>query len=428
MSSLNRKIQPDYCFMNFDEIKQPEKIIISGEIPLYVINAGTEDIVKLQIIFDAGSKSDSHNLTAVFTNLMLCEGTKNRDSKTIAEELDYYGAYLQNNCSRDFADITLFTLGKYFAKTFEIITDMLNNPSFPADEFSTVLNNKKQKFIVDEDKVRIKAAKKFSEVIFGSGHVYGRNARISCFGSLGLQQLKGFFKRLYSKNNCRMIISGNITADIISIIENNFFLAESESVREEGGLYEKSQGCSEKKHFIPKDGVSQSAIRIGKTVVNKNHPDYPYLQIVNTVLGGYFGSRLMANLREDKGYTYGIGSAVVSHLHEGYFTVAGEVGAINTVDSAREIYYEIERLQNEIMPLEELDRVKNYMLGEYIRLFDGPLAVSETFRAVVDYGLDMSYYTTFRDVINNITPEQVRDFACKYLDVSSLYEVISGKC
>lgn len=426
MNNIERSKMPGFKLIEKINIQKRVQYNLHGSIPVFVVNAGTEDIVRLEIVFDAGAKYTDHPLVASFTNLMINEGTKNRSSKELAELFDFYGAYVHLNSDRDFAEVTLYTLTKHLEKTLELLSDILTNPVFPNEELSVLLDNKKQKFLIDEQKVKTLAAKKFNEVVFGKETVYGRNASINDFDSLSVQQLKDYHARLYNSNNCRVIISGKINDEVLTVLEKSLHFnkpSQTEKGFEFNGLYSDEV----KKHYVEKHDAVQTAIRIGKPMVNKYHPDYPGLQILNTVLGGYFGSRLMMNLREDKGFTYGIGSVTASLKHTGYFTTVCEVGAESTKEAVEQIYIEILRLINEPIEDDELSRVRNYMMGEFVRLFDGPFAQAEAIRSVIDFGLDETYYDRYLKVLREITPDELKRLAKEYLDPESMYEIIAGK-
>jgi zinc protease len=427
MKSIDRSKTPDFSLIEKINIKKPLIKKLHNDIPLYILNAGNEDVLRLEVVFEAGAKYADYPLVASFTNMMMMEGTKNRNSKEIAEQLDFYGAYLHLNADRDFGEATLFTLTKHFEKTLEILIDILRNPTFPGEELSVLIDNKRQKFQIDEQKVKTLAAKKFNKVVFGKDNIYGRNTTISDFDSLTVQQLKHFHSRLYHSKNCKVIISGKINDEVLTILENYFQLNQAPKDFISDHKFSGLSSSDERKHYIEKPDAVQTAIRIGKPMINKHHKDYPGLQILNTILGGYFGSRLMMNLREEKGYTYGVGSVVASLKHSGYFTTVCEVGADATNDAVKEIYYEISRLINEPIDNEELSRVRNYMLGDFVRLFDGPFAQAEAIRSVIDFDMDESYYEKYLQTLREITPSELQELAVKYFQPDSMYEIVAGK-
>ena len=426
MKIINRNIAPAFKLIEKININKPKIIKLHRSIPVYVLNAGTEDVIRMEVVFNAGSKFSNFPLVATITNLMLNEGTKTRSSKVLAEQLDYYGAYLNLDSNRDFAETTLYTLEKHFEKTLDLFTDILVNSSFPDEELSVLLENKKQKFKIDEQKVKTLAIKKFNEVIFGKEHFYGRNVQLLDYDLITVQQLKDFYKRLYNKNNCKVIISGKITDEVLKRLENYFNVNDFDNLNN-SFIPQNITSSTDKKHFVEKAGAVQSSIRIGKPLINKHHKDYAGLQIINTILGGYFGSRLMSNLREDKGYTYGVGSIVASLVGTGYFSVVCEVGVNTTKSAIGEIYKEIERLIDKQVSNNELKRVRNYMLGEFVRLFDGPFAQAEALRSVIDFNLDEKYYENYLYILRNITTSEIQQLATKYLQPETMFEVVAGK-
>ena len=179
--------------------------------------------------------------------------------------------------------------------------------------------------------------------------------------------------------------------------------------------------------FVEKENVTQSAIRLGKIIINKTHPDYHKLNVVNTILGGYFGSRLMKTIREKKGYTYGISSVLVSLKHAGYFVILSEVGTNVAKNTIADVITEIKKLRLEKISQQELDLVKNYMLGDLLRSFDGPFEISASFINIIDLGLDTNYYDKAIDAIRTITPDEIILIANKYLQEDILIKTIAGK-
>jgi predicted Zn-dependent peptidase len=222
------------------------------------------------------------------------------------------------------------------------------------------------------------------------------------------------------------MVSGKVTDNTLQLIEKHFGCIPPAAQIDAGSIHHKPL-TQTGKFLIEKQDALQSAIRIGKMLFNKSHSDYIGMLVLNTVFGGYFGSRLMSNIREDKGYTYGIGSAVVSFLHAGYFTISSEVGTEVTQSAIKEIYYELERIQSELISNSELTRVRNYMLGAFLRSIDGPFALADRFKAIYFYGLDYEYYDRYIETIKTITPAELRNLANKYLRKDEMIELVVGK-
>ena len=178
---------------------------------------------------------------------------------------------------------------------------------------------------------------------------------------------------------------------------------------------------------IEKKGAVQNAIRMGKRVFNRNHPDYPKMTILNTILGGYFGSRLMSNIREDKGYTYGIGSGLVSLQLDGYFYIATEVGADVCQAAINEINKELTVLCETEVGSDELNLVKNYLFGAFQRSIDGPFALADRFKTLLLSGLSFDYYYKYLETVKNVSGKELLEMAQRHLPPSQMTLITVGK-
>ncbi|MGD0712047.1 MAG: insulinase family protein, partial [Bacteroidales bacterium] len=236
-------------------------------------------------------------------------------------------------------------------------------------------------------------------------------------------------KKNYHAGKLRIIVSGKVNKNSIRLI-NTYF---GNSVPLQPGKAEKERvpsisGSKSKITFFPQKNVLQSGIRIGKILFTKKDPDYFGMLVLNMILGGYFGSRLIKNIREDKGYTYGIGSGIMSMKNAGYFYITSEVGADVRKQAIREVYKEIGRLRKELVPPEELNLVKNYMTGSFLRSIDGPFALADRFLGIIDYDLDFNkFYNKYIQSIKNITSKQLLELANRHLQEDSFYETVVGK-
>lgn len=428
MQVLDRKVTPEYKIIEqVNIIKATEKRLDNG-IPVYTINAGTQDLVKIELLFNAGMVYQSEALVASSTNSMLNEGTDKYTAAQIADMVDYYGAFLETDCGQDFASVNLYTLNKHLEKVLPVVEDVVKHSVFPDSELSIYLENKKQKFLVNNKKVDSIARKKFKALIFGEKHHYGYNVKLEDYNEIGREHLLYFFNRFYRSGNCRIIVAGKVNSNAIDLLNRHFGGSDWQSQR---GLATPDSSTivseNEKKHLVYKEDAVQSAIRVGKLLFNKTHPDYKAMQVLNTALGGYFGSRLMMNIREDKGYTYGIGSGIVSLQHSGYFFISTEVGVDVCSKALHEIYHEIQRLRKEPIGAEEMMLVRNYLLGAFLRSVDGPFALAEKFKSVMEYGLDYDYFEQFLHTVKTITPAELQDLAKKHLDPDDMIELVVGK-
>lgn len=424
MNNLQR-IQPPVFPVEKVFIPEAISFRLNNGIPVYLIEAGTEDIMRLEFTFMAGQVKEYLPLLASTTNMMLSEGSQNYSSEELNRLLDYYGAFLNLTAEKDRAGIVVFFLSKHIEKVLELSREILFRPVFPEAELNSLMKKRLRWYMVKREKVQNLAIDQFFESAFGKHHPYGHQVVEQDFDRMNPALLTDFHSKYYTPDNMAVIISGKIhkeTSELLNyyfgdITSKKIYTEDSENIL---------KGEKIKKVHINKPGTVQSAIRIGSPTINKRHPDYPGLKILDSVLGGYFGSRLMKNIREEKGYTYGIGSAVSSLDLTGYKVISTEVSHNNCQKTIDEIYREIRLLQSVPVKKEEMAVVRNYMSGEMVRMFDGPFALAESFKSVWEFGLDNSYYYRLADKIKTIDPDEIIDLARTYYNIDELYEVTVG--
>ena len=422
---LKRKIQPEIRPVELKSIPETELFYLKNGVPLYIIDAGAEDLMRVEFIFNAGQVKEEFPLVASTTNTMFLEGSSNYTAKEINNAFDFFGAFISPFSQKDSSGVTIFFLNKHIEKILELCYEILFRPAFPEDELDNLQKKRLQTYLMNRQKVQNLATDKFFELVFGSVHPYGRQVLAADFENVTTKMLMNFHTDHYAHSGMSVIISGHIHSEIKAIFDHYFGERDFKS---RIPVIKEVQFNSSKirKEFIEKNDAVQSAIRLGSVTINKKHRDYPGLLILDTILGGYFGSRLMKNIREDKGYTYGINSSVMSLYQSGYKVIATEVGKKYTRKTLDEIYKEIRLLQTRSVELKELEVVRSFMAGEMLRMFDGPFALAESFRAVWEFGLDNNYYYNLAEKIKTIEPDEIINLANTYYNIDDLYEIIAG--
>lgn len=421
----SRSIQPALIPFNVLTTVPVEQKTLSNNIPVFFIEAGTEDVMRIEFVFRAGMEKEFLPLLAATTNMMLTEGSGSYTSEELNRILDFYGVFLNLSIEKDTAGVVIYCLTRHLEKILRLVKEILFNPVFPEKELDNLMKKRFRWFQVTRQKVQNLAIDQFFESVFGSSHPYGRQVKESDFSGIIPSLLKDFHSKYYTPENMSVIAAGKMPQGILELFDSVFGNMESKEIYiEETGNF--LIGDTRKKINIPKAGAIQSAIRIGSATINKRNPDYPGLKILNEILGGYFGSRLMKNIREEKGYTYGIHSSVNSLDLSGFKVISTEVGTANTLKATDEIYKEIRLLQTTPVEKEELRQVKNYMLGDMVRMFDGPFAMAESFKSVWEFNLDITYYQRLTEKINSITPDEIISLANTYYKIEDLYEIVCG--
>ena len=425
---LDRTTPPPIRQLSEFSIIRPERRVMKNGMPLNIIHAGTEEVVRFDLLIGGGQWNQEQPLQAMFTNRMLREGTDSLSSSQIAAQLDYYGAWLELSSSVNYGFITLYSLNKYFERTLAVIAEMVKAPTFPVRELSVVTETNKQQFLVNSTRVEMIARKRLNMALFGPDHPFGRYAVAEDYDRITPEVLRSFYRRYYHSGNCSVYVSGKVTSEIIRCIENNLGCEPWGLVAEKAGTKVLPPvTAKEKRIFIEREDALQSSLKMGCFVMDRQHPDFLKTRIMITLFGGYFGSRLMSNIREDKGYTYGIGAGVVSYPGTGILVISTEAANEYINPIITEVYREMDRLCNELIPSEELEMVKNYMLGDLCRSYEGPFSLSDAWIYMETAGLDERFFIRSLDAIRGITREDIYALAQKYFCKENLIEVIAGK-
>ena len=423
---MDRTLQPSILPIEQIHIPDVEEIIMPNGVPLLYLNIGEENVVRLDVIVQSGNKSASRSLTADFTALMLKEGAENMDSGQIAEKLDYYGAWLQTHVTQQCTYITLYSLTKFFTETLSVLGAIIKNPIFPEKEFETLLQNRKRQFLIDSDKVQYLAARGIAQAIFGRNHPYGRKINKEDFDTLSTFDLRKRYDEYFRSGNVKVSLFGNITEEMLKQVETCFGSSVwGKQIKNPEKAFA-FQPEKEKRITIPKPDAVQCGICVGKQIITRKHPDFHALYVLNALFGGYFGSRLMSNIREDKGYTYGIHSFITSYRDAGYLNISTQTGTEYSEAVIKEIYTETDKLRETLISVKELQTVRNYILGELARKFDDPFSQAEIYLNLTEFGLDKNFYKQRIDTIRNVTSETLRDLAQRYFTKDDFHEVIAG--
>jgi predicted Zn-dependent peptidase len=421
---LDRITQPSIPAPENIYIPEPEIFSLQNGTPIYSINQGTQEVIKIELVFNAGIKSTMTPLLAHATNELIDEGTKTHTSAEIAEMLDNYGAYLQTEVANDSATVTLFTLGKFLNQTLPVLKEIILEPLFSVEEIQTFAAQGKQRMSINLGKVDYLARRNFLNSLYSNNHPLGIIANIEDFDNISQEMLISFYHENYLKGLQAVIIAGSFNLEQQNLIIetlNNINISKSNlDIKNNISIPEPS------KKYIEKNDSVQSAIRIGKRLFNRHHEDYFEFTILNTVLGGYFGSRLMSNIREDKGYTYGIGSGLMTDKSDGYFYIATEVGTSVKKEAVKEIYHEIEHLCIKKIEENELMLVKNYLFGSFQRSIDGVFSLADRHKILLLNNLTTNHLHKYLETLKSVTPERLQSLAQKHLFEITLTEVIAG--
>ncbi len=423
------------------ELPQVEKVVLANGLPVYLIVTQGQEVARVSFVWAAGSaigltggfaSAAGKPFVASSTLNLLAEGSENLTAHEIAERLDFVGSYFDVSMDRDYALMTFCSLEKFFEPTLEMMAEIVLKPAFPSEEVEIYTKKRMERLAMERSKPATKAREAFSAALFGAGHPYGISSPEAEYMKVTREDVAEFYKRFYGADNCFVVCSLGAGTRKEALLELLGRMPVG-SREEAGGEF--PAAVSERRRMVTIEGAVQSAIRVGRILFPRQHPDFVGMQVVATILGGYFGSRLVQNLREQRGYTYGVMAAMVNLKHAGYLAIATEVAAEATNDATEQIFNEMERLKTEPVGDDELENVKRSMLGEVARILDGPFGIVDVVIENIQVGRNadggcgyaINYLNEFIKEVETITPARIIELARKYLDREKFTTVVVGK-
>jgi len=396
---------------------------LSNGAPVYYINDGAEEVAMIEFVFKAGNSYENKNGVAATTNYLIKNGTSKKNAFEITESFEYFGAYLNRNCNNETSTITLHCLSRHLKELLPVIRELITDAVFPQNELEIFQQNSIQRLSVNLLKCDFVANRLIDEYLYGAQHPYGRVSNKEDIEALTREDLTAFFKQYYLNAKCSIFSAGKLPADFESLLEKYFGdLLLNENLPT---VLHKRELASQKKYRISNDekGV-QGAIRIARPFPNRHHPDFKKVAILNTLFGGYFGSRLMSNIREEKGYTYGISSYLQNHIDDGAWIISTEAGKDVCEATIEEVHKEMELLRDEPIDAEELLLVKNYMMGLNLGYVDGPFHVISRWKSLILNDLDENYFYDSLNTIKTISAQELQALSNKYLLPEEFFELV----
>ncbi|MFY0592908.1 M16 family metallopeptidase [Roseivirga sp.] len=412
---------------------KPPKVYQIEDVRLATIQSTSIDGLNVHSHFDEGSKTFKIELqtkggqlngnTAILPQLalkMLNEGTKSKTSIQLAETIDSLGSFLELSPGFDYSSITIFGLSKYFVENIQLLSEIIYQPRFSEDNLATLKERELDKLKLNLEKGSYLSSVNLRKTLFGLNHPYGRQLTAEEYQTTSISEIESFHNSFVKDFD--IYISGDLPSNFESTLSNAF---------------EKGQYSDSNRSIIEVDSSSQdiyhqdskfiqSSIKLGKRLFTRQHEDYFPFILTNEVLGGFFGSRLMKNIREEKGYTYGIYSHLYSLLHDGYFLISTDVKGENQQDTIDEVYKEINKLRTELVSQEELDIVKNYMIGVFTNSFTSPFAHIDKFKTLNSQGISTDFYRNYVSNIRAVDSETILKTASEYLAPETLVSSIAG--
>lgn len=423
---LNRSIAPDIKDAVAYQIalKKPELFHLDNGVTVYNVQAGTEEVVQIEWVFRAGNWFEQKKLVASASNFLIKNGTSSKSAYEINEFVDFYGAYLNRSCYNETAVVTLHCLSKQLSHILPMVQELFLDAIMPEEELMIYKQNMKQRLAVNLKKCDFIAGRKIDALLFGDKHPYGVYSEMNDYDALNREELIQHYDSFYKNGHCTIFSAGILPNDYRELL-NKYF----------GNLpFNKTTSKDVEHSIVPSpekkwnilndpDGV-QAAIRIARPCPIPSDPVFPKLQVLNVLFGGFFGSRLMTNIREDKGYTYGIYSYLMNHIHASAILISTEAGRDVCEATVKEVYHEMEQLRLHEVGKDELLLVKNYLIGTLLGDLDGPFHIIGRWKNLILHGMTEDHFNYYIDTIKSISSKELKQLAEEYLNPSDYYELV----
>ncbi len=386
--------------------------------------------VTVELGIKAGSALEPRDLLGLssMTASMLSEGTKKLKSKDIAEEVDFIGGGLRASADADFTIVVASSLSKYSDRLFNIMSDVVLNPSFPEDELKLKKTNLLQELIMKRSEPDFLVSERFAKVVYGE-HPYSVVApEPETVERISKADLEKYHAAQYVPNNAVLIVVGDFDkTKLEATIKNSF----GSSVWPSGSIETAKIQAAPKlngKHIylVDRPGSVQSTLRIGNLGLNKTNPDFFPMLVANQILGGASHSRLFTNIRENKGYTYGAYSGFSARKDPGSFAASADVRTEVTTPSLQEFIYELEKIRNLKVEDKEMADAKNYLTGSFQLGLETQAGLAQRLLEVQLYDLPANYLETYTDKVMTVNPDDVRRVARKYIDLDNMVITVVG--
>lgn len=420
----DRKLAPEIVdAVNFQLALKPyQKFVLKNGVEVYAVDAGAEEVLSVEWVFFAGNCFEEKNLIAATTNFLLRNGTTDKTAFQINEHFEYYGSYLNRACYNETSTISLHCLTKHIAELLPVVKELITDSVMPQNELDIYKQNMKQRLKVNLKKSDFVAGRLIDSYLFGIDHPYGKYSSLEDFDAVQREELLAYYKKYYQQGKLIMFVAGKLPANLEKLLNQHFG---DLPVQEVELVKAVSKPVEEKKYRIINDQEGlQGSIRIARAFPNRHHPDFLKTHVLNVLFGGYFGSRLMSNIREDKGYTYGIHSFLQNHVQESAMMISTEAGKDVCEATISEVYKEMKDLRENLVDEEELQLVRNYMMGSILGDLDGPFQIIARWKNIILNGLTEQYFYDSINTIKTVSAEELQQLANKYYNPEEFYELV----
>ena len=422
---LNRLSPPPTQPLTTITLPTPQVSHLPNGARLHLLANAARPVLRLQVVLPAGKRQEPAPGLAQLAARLLTEGTATRTARQVADEVAFYGASLECEAGPDRATLTLYCLARHLPTLLPLMQEVLTAPTFPEPELHQMKTRLSQNMRVERQKTSFRATEAFNQELFGDAVPYGRPFEEASFGKITAGELRAFHAAAYALAEAEIFLSGDVAAygeAVAAALGQGQPTAPAAAPSAAAVPDTYPTGVV----TVPVEGSIQASVRLGRRWPALTDAQTPELLLLVKVLGGYFGSRLMKNIREDKGYTYGIHASVVAREQATSLVIGTDVNGDRADATRQEIAYELARLQTELLDDNELETVKNYTLGKLMGETATVFEQADKYRHIVLQGLPADYYLRLVQQTQAATAATLQALARTYLSPADMLVVVAG--
>ena len=355
---------------------------------------------------------------------MMKEGTMSRTSEQLAEEAASMGGGINIGVGPDLTTVSGDVLAEFGPELVALLSDVVQNPRFPESEFERLKNDRVRSLAVSKTRPRSLALEEFYRMLYPD-HPYGRVFPTEqMLKGYTLEQVQDFYSKNFGAERTALFVVGKFDQGAMESAIRKVFAGWKQGPPSLVNIPTRVMKAGF--GIIDRPGAPQSTIYLGLRVIDPSNEDFVAMQVLNTLLGGSFASRITSNIREQKGYTYSPTSTISSRYRDAYWAEVADVTTSVTGAALKEIFNEITMLQNEPPSAEELKGIQNYMAGTFVLQNSSRGGITGQLSFLHRHGLPKDYLTTFVQRVYAVTPEEISALAKKYLPTDAMSLAITG--
>lgn len=356
------------------------------------------------------------------------EGAGSLSARGVAEEAESFGGEIEASAGKDNTVLRAYGLAEHADRLFALLGLVARSPSFPEDEVDLRKRNMLEELALMRSQPEFPARAAFMRRVYGS-HPYGAEVPTEeDIGRIRREGLQGLHRRLFAAENCVLAVAGAVgAAELRKLAERHLGALPRTAAEPLGSVPEPAEPEPPRGAVLcDRPGSDQSVLYVGHRGVARLHPDYMRLLLANQVLGGSFAARLMADLREEKGWTYGVYSRVVPRRSAGEFVVTTEVRTDATAAAVEAILKHVERLREEPAEAWELEQAKSTLIGRFVRALETQDGLADAVADLELAGLPADALETYVDRVQAVSIDDVRRSARERLDPGRMTVAVTG--